>query len=114
MKNETRIEIPMVVFYRRKFGNISGSRRSYRDGFSRFDEEFFREGCERGCSDLAVDYERTKVRRPFLGLLGASLGFAACLSSLNALETRIDKKVTENYQQIGYVVEEIGPVAESI
>ncbi len=114
MKDETRIEIPMAVFYRRKFGNISGSRRSYRNGFSRSDEEFFREGYEKGCSELATDYETRRIRKPFLGLLGASLGFVIGLSYLNAVEEKIEKRPLQNYQEIGCIVEEIGPVVESI
>ncbi len=115
MKN-TQIEIPMIVFYRRRFGNISGNRRSPKNSkeyrFSRSDEEFFREGYERGCSEIATDYETKRVRRPFLGLLGVSLGFAACLSSLNTLETKIERD--PNYQEKNYITEEIEPVVESL
>ncbi len=113
MKEITKIEIPMYEFYRRRFGNISGRHRS-NYGFDSLDEAFFREGSERGCSDLAVDHDSKKVRRPFLCLFGASIGFAISLSLSEMLKTRTYEKSFQNQQEISYIVEEIGPVVESI
>jgi|SRR3989344_402120 len=113
MKEITRIEIPLYEFYRRRFGNISGKHRS-NYGFDSLDEAFFREGCERGCSDLAVDYKKVNVRKPFLCLLGVSLGFTFGLSLSDMLKTEVHRESFQNQQETGYIVEEIAPVVESI